>query len=155
MDSALIISVVTLIALTVAVVTDLRGRTIPDSIPVGLVLLALVATWLEWHPVSFAQLGLGLGVGFVLGLLLFQIGAMGGGDGKLCASLGAVCGLGGLLEVMFATALFGGLLSVLAKRRGESSLPYAPAFALGFAATVAISRTSSARGLWSLITEGR
>lgn len=141
------------VLLLVAVWTDLRGRTIPDTIPIALVVLALLATAFGWHAVSFAGLGLGLAIGFGLGALLFYGGAMGGGDAKLCAGLGAFCGWSRLLEVLFATALCGGVLAYWAKRRGQRSLPYAPAFAAGYAVTVVIAWTlAPTGGLWELIT---
>ncbi len=99
------------------------------------------------------QACVGLAVGFAVGAALFYLDAMGGGDAKLAAGLGALCGWPLLLEVLFATALIGGLLSVWAKRRRMESLPYAPALAGGYAATVVIACTlPPSAGLWSLVT---
>jgi Flp pilus assembly protein protease CpaA len=153
MEPCRIIALGTQLVLLIAVVTDLRSRTIPDVLPLALVLLAAMASWRGWHALTWSDLGIGLGVGFAIGAALFYLGAMGGGDAKLCAGLGAVCGLPRLLEVLFTTALWGGVLSLLAKRRGQKSLPYAPAFALGYAVNLAIDWTMTpATGLWTLIT---
>jgi len=139
--------------LAVAVYTDLRSRTIPDSVTVGMILLALAATWRGWHGVGWLQLAIGFAVGFGLGAAAFYGGAMGGGDAKLCSGLGAICGWPQLFEVLFTTALAGGLLALWARRTGRDSLPYAPAFAVGYAVTKAIQWSSGQHtGLWHLIT---
>ena len=142
MDSSQIVSITALAVLVTSVVCDLRSRTIPDSLSIALLALGLAATSLHWHDVGWAQLGFGVGGGFAIGALLFYVGAMGGGDAKLFAGLGAVCGWSGLFEVLFATALCGGLMAYIARRRNMDSLPYAPAIAVGYLATIAI--------VWSL-----
>lgn len=153
MNSSQFVALATFAVLIASVVFDLRSRTIPDLLPIALVALGLLATWRRWHDLSFGQMGIGLGLGFAIGAVLFYMGAMGGGDAKLSAGLGAVCGWPQLLEVLFATALAGGLLSVLAKRRGMESLPYAPAFAAGYATTMGIAWSlPPTSGLWHLIT---
>jgi len=153
MNPSHLVALAALALLVVSVVCDLRTRTIPDTVSIALVALGLAATCWRWHDVSWSQLGIGLGVGFAIGAALFYLGAMGGGDAKLCAGLGAVCGWPRVLEVLFATALFGGVLSYWAKRRGKESLPYAPAIAAGYVATVAIAwALPPSTGLWHLIT---
>jgi Flp pilus assembly protein protease CpaA len=153
MNSPAIVSLAAFALLIGSVVYDLKSRIIPDVLPIALVLLGILAAWLHWHELTFAQMGIGLLLGFAIGAALFYLGAMGGGDAKLCAGLGAVCGSSRLLEVLFATALFGGLLSAWAKRRGMKSLPYAPAFAVGFMVTVAIGWILPPNtGLWHLVT---
>lgn len=153
MEPSHIVALAAVSLLLVSVVCDLRTRTIPDSVSVALVALGLAATAFGWHAPTWAQCGIGLGVGFAIGAALFYLGAMGGGDAKLCAGLGAVCGWPRVLEVLFATALFGGVLSYWAKRRGMESLPYAPAIAAGYVTTVAIAIwMPPSSGLWHLIT---
>ena len=153
MDSPALVSLAVFVILIGSVVYDLKSRIIPDVLPIALIVLGLLASYLNWHDVTFARMGIGLLLGFSIGAALFYLGAMGGGDAKLCAGLGAVCGSSRLLEVLFATALFGGLLSAWAKRRGMTSLPYAPAFAVGFLVTVAIAwALPPSTGLWHLIT---
>jgi len=153
MSSPSTVALATFTLLLASVVSDLRSRTVPDLLPVALVLLGMLATWRAWHAVSWGQLGVGLAAGFVIGATLFYLGAMGGGDAKLSAGLGAVCGWPMLLEVWFATALVGGALAAWAKRRGMSSLPYAPAFAGGYATTMAIGLLLPPKsGLWHLLT---
>ncbi|MEC7584660.1 MAG: prepilin peptidase [Planctomycetota bacterium] len=155
MDPAVLVAAAVFALLLGSVWTDLRTRTIPDAIPIALCALGLVAAWRRWHEVSFAQVALGLAIGLLIGFILFYAGAMGGGDAKLCAGLGAVCGWSQLLEVLFATALVGGVLAFWAKRRGQESLAYAPAFAGGYLATLGIAWTlGPCAGLWDLLTGG-
>ena len=154
MSSSQWIAVIAMLTLSAAVVCDLRTRIIPDSISVALVTLAVLATALRWHDVAWPALLGGLGVAFAIGAALFYAGAMGGGDAKLFAGLGALCGWPSVFEVLFATALSGGVFAYAAKRRGKESLPYAPAIAAGYAVTTAITWASpSTAGLWQWITE--
>ncbi|MCR9245722.1 MAG: A24 family peptidase [bacterium] len=155
MNPAHVVALVALALLLVASWIDLRSRTIPDSLSVGLLVLALLATTFGWHAVTFADLAIGAAVGFGLGAALFYLGAFGGGDAKLAAGLGACCGLWGLLEVLFGTALFGGVIALWARRRGLETLPYAPAFAAGFTAKLAVEWAVPPRtGLFDLLTGG-
>ena len=58
-------------------------------------------------------------------------------------------------EVLFATALCGGVLAYIAKRRGMESIPYAPAIAAGYGVTMAVAWSSPrSDGLWEWITGG-
>ena len=60
-----------------------------------------------------------------------------------------------LFEVLFATALCGGVLAYIAKRRGMESIPYAPAIAAGYGVTMAVAWSSPrSDGLWEWITGG-
>ena len=151
--SSLIVAIIALALLIVAVATDLKSRTIPDSVSIALLVLGLAATAFGWHQICYLDIGIAVATGLGIGAALFYLGAMGGGDAKLCAGLGAICGPTRLWEVMFATALCGGVLSYLAKRRGMQSLPYAPAIAAGYAITIGIAFTSPKNtGLWQLLT---
>lgn len=153
MSSPHIVALTALALLLGAVVCDLRDRTIPDWISVALLALGAAATGLDWHPVGWGSLAGGAGVAFGLGAALFYLGAIGGGDAKLCAGLGAICGWPRVFEALFATALCGGVLSFVAQRRGAESLPYAPAIAAGYAVTITVAWTAPpSAGLWSLIT---
>ena len=155
MNSSHWVALAAFMLLSVSVVCDLRTRTIPDSISIALALLGITASMLRWHDLEWVQVGGGVGAAFAIGAALFYLGAMGGGDAKLCAGIGAVCGWPQVLEVLFATALCGGVLAYFAKRRGMQSLPYAPAIALGYAVTMVIVWASPTNnGLWQWITGG-
>ena len=133
----------------IAVVRDLRTREIPDSIPVCLFLVALASTLLQLDTTDWLARLLGLTLGLGVGATLFYLGAMGGGDAKLLAGLGAVTGWLPLLSVLFYTALAGGLLGYVALKRGAKDLAYAPAIGVGFATWLLLSHVApQAWGMW-------
>lgn len=127
-----------------AAIIDLRTREIPDAFPIALLALALVGKLAGWSSVTWLGMLAGCVVGFLIPALLFWRGAMGGGDVKLLAALGAGLGLQALLSVLFWTAILGGLLALaILARRGAASdegedeqatdpeLAYGPAIAAG------------------------
>jgi len=120
-----------------AVFFDLRTRQIPDTLPVCLLAVALLATGFHLHRVSWLDLCLGLGAGVGVGTVLFALGGFGGGDVKLLASLGAVLGLQAELGVMLYMALAGAVLALAARLAKQSEYPYAPAIAFGLLAFIA------------------
>jgi prepilin peptidase CpaA len=74
----------------VAAIYDLRTRRIPNSLTVSGVGLGLLIHALSGGILSALLASL---IGFAVGLTFFQIGAVGGGDVKLIAALGALLGL--------------------------------------------------------------
>lgn len=74
----------------VAAVWDLRFRRIPRWLTVPTLLLGLA--WHAWQG-GLASAFLAAAAGLSLGLLLLMLGAIGGGDAKLLAALGALLGL--------------------------------------------------------------
>ena len=120
-----------------AIVSDLAGRWIPDSVPLGLLaLFALYALLTDAH--ALAPLWTHIATGAVLllvGLGLFAIGGLGGGDGKLMAAAGLWIGpydmtlfLLGLGLLSLSLTLFA-LLPFEQTRRLRSNLPFAVAIA--------------------------
>ena len=96
----------------VGAVSDIRSARIPN----GLTYTALLAAL----PLRTAILGLaGLKSGAIgmlvaggLFLLLYQLGAMGGGDMKLMAAVGACVGSTQVLRLILVSALAGGVLAI-------------------------------------------
>jgi len=81
-----------IVAFLIAVaVSDIWRRKIPKILTVGGFLGGLI--FHTFHGNQLSALG-AAGLGFVLGLALFALGAIGGGDVKLIASLGAMLGFG-------------------------------------------------------------
>ena len=139
------IAIAVFIGLT-ATVEDVLRREIPNWIPVtALIGGASASVWLGgWSGLGSSLLGALLG--FLVFLLFYAMGGMGGGDVKLMAGLGAVLGAGRILEAALWTAGIGGVIAALAvgygalRRRpaggrpdtkSRMHIPYAPAITLG------------------------
>ena len=119
----------------VAIVSDLAGRRIPDSVPLALLLLFTLYSVTASHmaPV-WTHVAIGA-VLLLLGFALFAFGGLGGGDGKLMAVAGLWVGpydmvffLIGLGLLSLCLALFA-LLPFDMTRRLRSNLPFAVAIA--------------------------
>jgi prepilin peptidase CpaA len=131
--------------LLAAAVTDLRSRTIGNSLTGAVALLALPYWWASgiapW-PGMAIQLGLGAAV-FAFFALSFRLGMMGGGDVKLLAALALWLPVETLVPMLMVMALIGGVVTVAVivgrrlRRIGpDSEVPY------GLAITLA--------GLWAV-----
>jgi len=112
-----------MVALAGIVVLDLAARTIPNVVTLPMLVYALSLAWLEQGTITPGQAALGMVVGGSVPLILATIGrgAIGGGDVKLMAGLGAALGWKGALYV-FALSHVGGALVILGlslvRRRG-------------------------------------
>ena len=98
--------------LSVAVVTDLWARKIPN-----LLTLPAIVAGLAWHGLArgldglaFSAAGLALGLAVLLVPYLMRV--MGGGDVKLMAAVGAWLGANEVLAAFLFTCLAGGLYSL-------------------------------------------
>ena len=118
-----------------AIVSDLVGRWIPDSIPLGLLLLFALYALTGSHLASvWTHIAIGA-VLLLVGFSLFSFGGLGGGDGKLMAVAGLWVGphdltffLIGLGLLSLCLALFA-LLPFDRTRRLRANLPFAVAIA--------------------------
>ena len=125
---------------------DLAVRRISNWIPIAAFIsgVAYHAATRGWSGVGSA-LGGAIG-GFLVFLVFYVLGGMGGGDVKLMGGFGAVLGLGRLMQGALFTALIGGIIAIgvvgwraaarLWSKNADpasrpESIPYAPAFALG------------------------
>ncbi len=128
---------------------DMRTHHIGNGLSVAIA--ALFVWWAgigliagSYTPQAFG-LAIACGAGlFAVGAGAFAAGILGGGDVKLLAAVGLFAGPAGILDLLLATALAGGLLgiAVLAgvpigpvSAPGEAALrrrlPYGPAIAVG------------------------
>jgi prepilin peptidase CpaA len=104
--------------LGIAVLTDVRERRIPNEVTVGGAVVALILASIATGGVPGASL-LGMAVALALTVPLFALGALGAGDAKLMAAVGAFVGIGNLLPVVLYAGLAGGLLGLVSSiRRG-------------------------------------
>lgn len=119
------IEVILLTLVVAAAIYDVRYRRIPNWLTVSGVLAGIAMnTFLAWPSPQrwsgcfFALKGLGLGFG--LYLLLYTIRAMGAGDVKLMAAVGAMTGWENWFGIFLVTAVLGGLMALvlsIARRR--------------------------------------
>lgn len=108
--------------LVLAVWFDVDRKRIPNWLTVGGVVAALVVRGFMGGEAVWAGL-LGGALGFSLGILLFAIGAMGAGDGKLLATVGSFLGFGVFLQALPLIGLVGGLLALAVTARNGTLLP--------------------------------
>jgi len=91
---------------------DLRSRRIPNWLTMAGA-LAGVGLAAAGGSERAIQSALGLGVALVVGLVLFQLRAVGAGDAKLLAAFGAWFGLRGLPAAFLAMTAGGAILALL------------------------------------------
>jgi len=121
-------------------VTDARHYLIPDEYNWAGLIIGLGASLTSGVP-GFTQAVLGAGVGFALlygvgmaGRWVFKEEAMGGGDIKMMAMVGAFVGWKGVLLTVFAASVFGSLVYVPLLLRGRKRhVPFGVFLAMGAA----------------------
>jgi prepilin peptidase CpaA len=106
-QSALIGLAPLILLLIVAAVIDARERRIPNWLTFGLLLAGLVRAIVWGHGGSLEHALLGMLVGGSIPLALFAISALGAGDVKLLAAVGAWIGPGPVLAVFCVEAVLG------------------------------------------------
>ena len=97
-----------------AAAIDMRQRRIPNWLTLMLILSGLARGLINHGPTGLGWSALGLLAGASIPFVLFAIGAMGGGDVKLMAGVGAWLGPGPVLLVLVCEKVIG-LLIVLAQ----------------------------------------
>jgi prepilin peptidase CpaA len=104
-----------------AAVYDVRYRRIPNWLTAGGVLVGLAMNcflYEGWPGLRFSLLGLALGFGVYIALYILH--AMGAGDVKLMAAVGAMVGWQDWFGIFVITAAVGGIMAlilVIAKKR--------------------------------------
>ena len=150
----LFIYLVFISALIIATFTDFDHLIIPDIISYPALVLGLILST-AYPPMQrtiyqWSRISTGFGEGFLAsligavsgGLFLYLIGAigkkifkkeaMGGGDVKLLAMIGAFLGWQLVILTIFISALSGSIVGIVIKlKKGESYIPYGPYLALG------------------------
>jgi len=108
-----VVSLITFLLLAtcgIAAVWDIRFRTIPNWLTIP-ALLAAIALHLESGSLRPSLYGLALALG--IGLPLFALRGLGGGDVKLMAAAGAIVGWPGLVNLFAIQAVIGGVAAVV------------------------------------------
>ena len=116
----------TLLAIAmIGVWADLRTRRIPNWLNVSGVILGFGLNTLFLHWGGFKLAATGLGLALLIYLPLYLIRAMGAGDVKFMAAIGAFIGPENWLTVFLTTAILGGVASlclVVARNRLQVTL---------------------------------
>jgi leader peptidase (prepilin peptidase)/N-methyltransferase len=115
---------------------DFEVRRVPDVVCLALLVCALAqAVWRRQPTLARAGLGLALGGGLFLLLALIRRGALGAGDVKLAAALGALLGYPLVLPGIAWGVIAGGaaaLILLITRKAGRRDpIAYAPYLALG------------------------
>lgn len=105
----------------IAAMIDVRHRRIPNWLSLTLAFSGLAQSFLPASQMSPGLAALGALIGFVLCFIPFAFGAMGGGDVKLMAGVGAWLGPWPVLGV-FAVAAIIGMMIVLVQALVEGRL---------------------------------
>lgn len=104
-----------------AAVGDIRNRRIPNWLTLSLMVSGIARSFLSGSALSPLDALLGLLVGFIVPFLLFAIGAVGGGDVKILAGIGAWLGWKGVLAI-FVVEKVVGLIIVLVQCAVQGNL---------------------------------
>lgn len=97
-----------------AAIVDFRIRRIRNWLTFSMILSGFLQTFIHGSPISPGQSALGFVVGLALPLVLFVMGAVGGGDVKLLAGVGAWLGAAAVFKVFCGEAIIG-MVIVLAQ----------------------------------------
>ena len=134
------------LGLLVQGVIDWRYKIIPDEITLPGIILGVAASafiptlhgeFFWWRGLAQALIGTAVGGGLLIAVgtlagWLMKKEAMGGGDVKLLAMIGAVTGWPGVLWTVFASSLIGTVVGLYLRwKKGEELIPFGPFLALG------------------------
>jgi prepilin peptidase CpaA len=110
------------VVLVLAVWFDVSRSRIPNWLTVGGVVAALVVRGFIGAEALWAGL-LGGTLGLSLGILVFALGAMGAGDGKLFATVGSILGFGVFVQALPLIGAAGGVLALAVTARNGTLIP--------------------------------
>ncbi|HEY7090799.1 MAG TPA: A24 family peptidase [Tepidisphaeraceae bacterium] len=118
-----VLVLVPMLALLVwAAIQDFRARRIPNWLTLSLAAGGLLASLLSPHALATPASSMGgLLAGFGIALVLFHLGALGGGDVKLLAAIGAWVGAWNVLLIWVIQAVVG-LMIVLVQCAWQGKL---------------------------------
>lgn len=128
---------VSLVLVIVACLTDMRHHRIPNSLTYAGFIVGTLLILLGQTPMASAILGFSMLFGS--SLLVYSLGALGGGDVKLLGALGLLLGFETSFALLFGVWLgaliFWGIAFVRG-RKGTCELPMAPVVAAAFGAAI-------------------
>jgi len=92
---------------------DLYSRRIPNWLTAPVTLLAFLLHFQIGRWAGLRRAALGCGVALLVYLPLFAMRAMGGGDVKLMAAVGAIAGTQNWFAIFLITSLMGGVIAIV------------------------------------------
>ena len=107
------VHIVGLTIASLACVTDLNTRRIPNGLTFGAALVGFLYQFLSGGVDGLGHAALGWLVGAAIFFLPFALGGLGGGDVKLLAALGAWLGPADAVWLALYTAVAGGLMALV------------------------------------------
>ncbi len=118
MDRTSYLLLIAVVLAVAAAIFDLRQHRIPNWLTYPGIVLGIVTRWvayrhdsfLGWKGLATALAGCLLAGGVMF--LFFMVRAMGAGDVKIMAAIGAFVGPSSAAEVLLATAICGGVLAI-------------------------------------------
>jgi prepilin peptidase CpaA len=134
--SMLIASAPLMAVLALAAIIDSRYRRIPNWLTFGLLLAGLGRAAMFGHTGDFEKALFGMLVGGLFPLILYAISAVGGGDVKLLAAIGAWVGAGPAILIFMVEAVLGlgiVLVQAMVQRRTTALLRNSALIAANFA----------------------
>jgi prepilin peptidase CpaA len=107
-----LINVLLAIFILLALITDAKYTKIPNVLTLSGVCVGFVVQYVVHGLSGLIDSGVGFVVGFVILLLLYVFGALGAGDVKLFAAIGALSGTVFVLQSMMYSVLYAGLIGL-------------------------------------------
>jgi prepilin peptidase CpaA len=119
-SSSLVITIPFAVIMVLSAASDLYSRRIPNVLTVSGTLAAPVLWLLLGGPTMAWASIVGAGFGLLVGVPLFALGALGGGDAKLLVATGAFLGPARLVSALIVMGIAGGVLALfVAVGRGQ------------------------------------
>jgi prepilin peptidase CpaA len=120
------------------VMDDIQTRRIPNRYCMGLLGIGASSAAFSRGWSGLADGLLGATLGFMIFLIPYVLGGLGGGDVKLMAGFGALTGVHGVLPALLLVSMAGAATAILhlacSRLRGRpvpAAIPYAPAIVVG------------------------
>jgi prepilin peptidase CpaA len=111
MDSLLLAILIP--ALFIASFCDFYWHLIPNFITLPLIVAGLAINFMVFGVDGFFNAAKGMGIGFGIFIIFYLFGAMGAGDVKLVAGIGALVGGDKIALVLFFIVFTGGFMAIL------------------------------------------